>query len=152
MSCQFTVNARLISWDGSTELFAMEDHAAGFELANDIVDPEWDEVQQRVTAVYMNGSAPASVPTIGDGTLPVTVRVRGSSWVEVRQRVAALRAAWRAEDRFYLEVVTEGVTTTYVAERLAWQPERIQPWMLAAFQQEVTLVFRVQPNPTEVYA
>lgn len=151
-ACQLAVQAQILTLDAATVLATLQDPGNGLELAKQIPDPQWDDTAQRTTAVYMNGSTPTSVPTIVDTFIPVVVRVHGATWVQVKQRVAALDTAWRLHDRFLLRKVVEGVTTTYLAEREAWQPEEITPEIIASCQLEVTLLFRVQPNPTEVYA
>lgn len=147
MACEFSLEARILSSDGTTVLHELEDEANGFIVLDEIGEPEWDEETGRVRSPYMHGSAPSRLATIIDGTLPVRVAVSGSTWPVMMGRFEALRTAWKAEPSFYFEHVAQGVTTRYRAERETFAAAPITPAAMAANEREVVLVFRVQPNP-----
>lgn len=147
MSCDIAVEARLVSFDGSTVLHELEDEANGFVLLDNIPDPEWDRTTGRATAFYMHGSAPTGPPRVVDGQIALRQEIIAATWPEVMTKRTALYDAWNAEPVFYLDFVVEGVTTRYRVEARSWVPDALTARAVTEGRTAVTLVFIVQPFP-----
>ena len=141
----FAVAVRVLSSAGA-ERIDFDSDELGLGVVT-VQEPEDNYREVRATADRIPGSSLiASVPD--DGFLVVMVRVKGATWADCTARWEAARVAYRAEDRFFIETVIEGVTKRWIAERPSVTPAAIESASLISKRLTYQLRFRVQPNPT----
>lgn len=108
--------------------------------------PRFEWRRNPITSPVVDGSF-GRQRTRGPGTAGLTLQVRGASWLEIEQRVAALEAA--LDDDWLFVVGHEGVDRTYRA-----QPPNIDAsYSMSDFKnlhRLVVLDFECQPNPSIV--
>lgn len=141
---------RLVSNDGATLLAELYDSVNGLTVET-VQEPEENLREGRVTSSRVPGSFQVwAVPD--DGFLTAIVRVEGTSWAECTSRWQAVRAAFLAEPRFFIEMKYEGVTTTWRTERPNVSPGPLESVNLLRKRQTYQMRFRVQPNPVVTVA
>lgn len=135
----FDVDLRIVASDGSTLVYAFGTKVVSISEPGDATD------KVRVDAPRVDGDATvAEKDTAGD--LTAIVVFEGASWPAVETAYQAARTAWRSESRYYLDVVRQGVTKRYRADR----PDAVTPDRpdLGNNRQTYSIRWHVQPNPT----
>lgn len=146
--CDFNIAVRIIPSTGGAALVDLNDHAAGYSLMRPLQPPADDDVKEdRISAPYVTGSYQLT-DTEDDALFPMVVRVRGANPGEIETRWQAVRAAYRSEPVFYLELYRDGVTKRWWTERPNVQPLEVSTIHLRNNFVDYRLTFRVQPNPT----
>jgi hypothetical protein len=139
----FDVELRIVAADGSTVV-----HEFGTSIVS-ITEPGDSMDKIRVDAPRVDGdTVVAEKDSAGD--LQAVIVFEGASWAAVETAYQAARTAWRSESRYYLDVVREGVTKRYRADR----PDSVSPDRPDLLNRRQTYAIRwhVQPNPTVVIA
>jgi hypothetical protein len=135
----FAVDLRIVAPNGSTVV-----HSFGTSIVS-IQEPGDDTRKIRVSSPRVDGdSTVAEADEAGD--LVAIVVFEGATWAEVETKFQAARTAWRADSRYYLDVVRQGVTKRYRADR----PDSVSPDKpdLGNKRQVYSIRWHVQPNPT----
>jgi hypothetical protein len=142
----FEVSAKLMSLDGSTEIFDMSDLDAGYGVID--VTPAEESMERGTSeSPFVNGEFENWAKDTA-GRYLVALRIKGATWAEVEGRRLALRTAYRSATHYLLVVTLEGVTTTYRARRPDSSSGAIVSEKLLVKSREFVLSFPVQPNPT----
>ena len=139
----FNVDLRIIAADGSTLVYAF-----GTRVVS-ITEPGDETSKVRTDAPRVDGdTVVAEKDSAGD--LNAVVVFEGATWAAVETAYQAARTAWRSDSRYYLDVVREGVTKRYRADR----PDSVSPDRpdLGNKRQTYAIRWHVQPNPTVTIA
>lgn len=142
----FAVAVRIVGSDATTIRADLNDIANGLSVET-VQEPDDAYRRTRTTSPRVDGEI--TVAEVDDASdLNMIVTVEGNSWTQVVSRWQAVRTAYRAEARFYLDVEVEGVTTRYSTERPDVSSAGIEAANLMQKRQTYSLRFRVQPNPS----
>ena len=135
----FDVDLRIVAPNGSTVVYAF-----GTKIVS-ISEPGDATRKIRTEAPRVDGDfVVAEADEAGD--LTAVVVFEGASWPAVETAYQAARAAWRADSRYYLDVIRQGVTKRYICDR----PDQVTPDRpdLGNKRQTYSIRWHVQPNPT----
>jgi hypothetical protein len=142
----FAIQVRLKTLAGST-LYDLHDEANGLEVLAPIgmSSEQWRRAVE--TGRYVDGSDETSA-VLDSSELVVRLLVSGATWPQAEARFMAARAAWIDEPNFLVDVIVEGVTTSWRANRPDWGSSDLDVEDVMNRQRIYTLTFPVQPSPT----
>jgi hypothetical protein len=147
--CDFPTDVRLLEVGTLSVLLDLHDPDNGFDITDEIVQPDPNQRQARLKSARAHGSYGVGARLDDDGLLVIRVGVFGSTWGQCTTRVLAMLEGLRAADRFYVETALSGVTTRYFCDApVDVNPEPIEIVDRAANMQRYELRFTVQPRPT----
>lgn len=143
---QFSIDLSIRELDG-TLILDLEDEANGYWVRAGGL-PSEDVTWRRATAEpspWMDGAVGTGL-ALDRQTVSVSVKVFGSTWPHVEQRVQQLIAA-ASTPQWLLSYGVEGVTKTWRAEAADVLLAPIEPIDIVNRRRFVLLTFPVQPSP-----
>lgn len=148
VSCKYDVQVKIMDELGTSSLLDFHNHSVGLCVERFVPPEDTTREARRAVAPRVNGDS-LRAWAYDTGVASMIAHVHGSSWGEQEAVWQAARAVYKARTRYILEVVLDGATYRYRAERpFSVLPAEVSHTELGGKIQTYVVRWRVQPDYT----